>query len=157
MRPYTFGCLLHVIQPNTLAAHLDYRYSHLQVRSSTREGKDNLNERSCRHPRFEGIDLSSTSPSFDGLRVPEISCDPLSVQDAKRIVPTSGVFPLPKLVIVMRDHGTAGSAAAFFKESMRRDAMTGTKTVFTLRIPSLYRSFRGCFEVREKSKLTPRA
>jgi hypothetical protein len=34
--------------------------------------------------------------------------------------------------MVLRDHTAFGSADAFFKESMRRDAMTGTRTVFAL-------------------------
>ena len=48
------------------------------------------------------------------------------------MVISSGVVPLPKLVMVERDHGAYGRAAAFFKESMRRDAMVGTRIVFTL-------------------------
>jgi len=52
----------------------------------------------------------------------------------------SDVISIPKFDMVARVHGIAGSAAAFFKESMRRDAIIGTKTVFTLWDPGLYRS-----------------
>jgi hypothetical protein len=37
------------------------------------------------------------------------------------------------MVIVSRDHGIFGWTLAFFKESMRRDAITGTRIVFALR------------------------
>jgi hypothetical protein len=37
-----------------------------------------------------------------------------------------------ELVMVSRDHATFGSREAFFKESMRREAMTGTRIVFAL-------------------------
>lgn len=64
------------------------------------------------------------------MGIPEISCDPSSAHDAKWMV--SSVVLLPESLMVLRDHGTFGSMAAFFKESMRRDAIIGTKTVFTL-------------------------
>ena len=56
----------------------------------------------------------------------------LGVRDAKWIVTRSVDTPLLELVIVERDHGVCGLAAAFFKESMRRDVIVGTRTVFTL-------------------------
>ena len=34
--------------------------------------------------------------------------------------------------MVEKDHGTVGSAAAFFKESIRRDAMVGMRIKFAL-------------------------
>lgn len=40
------------------------------------------------------------------------------------------------LVMVSKDHATFGSRAVFFRESIRRDAMTGTRIVFVLRSPS---------------------
>jgi len=42
------------------------------------------------------------------------------------------VLPWLMMVIVLRDHGIFGWSAAFFRESMRRDAMTGTRTEFAL-------------------------
>jgi len=66
------------------------------------------------------------SPSFGGTRDSGISCG------AKWMVMSSDVVLLPKSDIVERDHEAYGSAAAFFRESMRRDAMVGTKIVFTL-------------------------
>ena len=48
------------------------------------------------------------------------------------MVPTcEGVLVLHP-VIVSRDQGLVGSTAAFFNESIRREAMTGTKITFTL-------------------------
>lgn len=67
------------------------------------------------------------------MRDSGISCGALGVHDAKWIVTRSGAAPLLReLVIVERDHGVCGPAAAFFKESMRRDAIVGTRIVFTL-------------------------
>jgi hypothetical protein len=59
--------------------------------------------------------------------------------------------------MVAIDHGPIGSAAAFFKESMRCAAMTGTKIGCSLcmehkRISVAQRSFR-----HKKKKLTPQA
>ena len=44
----------------------------------------------------------------------------------ERRVPSPAGLPVLKLAMVGTVH-VLGSAAAFFKESMRRDAMTGTK------------------------------
>ena len=78
------------------------------------------------------MDSSSISSSFGGAGVSEISCDLPSNGDAKLEALSSSDPPAPKLVMVVRDHGPVGSSAAFFKESMRRDAMTGTKIGCTL-------------------------
>lgn len=58
----------------------------------------------------------------------------------------------PKSDIVERDHGAYGSAAAFFRESMRRDAMVGTKIVFTLGTRNQNWSFESNLGVEEKEK-----
>ena len=63
----------------------------------------------------------------------EASRDPLSGRDANWMVTSSAVAPRSRLVIVERDHSPNGSAAALFKESRRREANIGTKTVFTLK------------------------
>ena len=60
----------------------------------------------------------------------------LGVRDAKWIVTRSVDTPLLELVIVERDHGVCGLAAAFFKESMRRDVMIGRNIECDLRDPS---------------------
>ena len=52
---------------------------------------------------------------------------------AKWISLSSIDLPQLGLVIVSSDHTTIGPTAAFFKESMRRDAMIGTKIEFVLR------------------------
>ena len=59
--------------------------------------------------------------------------------------------------MVSRDHNPFGSTAAFFKESMRRDAMTGTRIVFALWDTSRrqYQSLEGHFDVKEKENLHP--
>lgn len=77
------------------------------------------------------MDSSCTPSSLGKARVSEISCDTSKVREAKWIVPAHRLV-LPASDIVSRDHSPAGSTAAFFRESMRRDAMTGTKTMFTL-------------------------
>ena len=59
-------------------------------------------------------------------------CDPLRARDEKWTVRGSDIVSLPKLVMVERDHGTDGPVVAFFNESISRDTMTGTKTVFAL-------------------------
>ena len=48
----------------------------------------------------------------------------------------SSSIDIPWFIVVMvsRDHGFFGWEVAFFKESMRRDAMTGTRIVFALRV-----------------------
>ena len=48
------------------------------------------------------------------------------------MIPPPVDLPWFMLVMVLRDHGIFGWAAAFFKESMRRDAMTGTRVEFAL-------------------------
>lgn len=101
------------------------------------------------------MDSSSIAPSLGGMECSEVPCDPLSVRGAKRMVMSSGVAPLPILDMVKRDHGTDGSMAAFFKESMSRDIMIGTKTVFTLLDASRNRSLMSL--QRKKKKLTPQA
>ena len=45
---------------------------------------------------------------------------------------SSNDIPLPGLVMVVRDHGAPDSTAAFFNESMRRDAMGGARIVHAL-------------------------
>jgi hypothetical protein len=75
-----------------------------------------------------GATSSSMSSSSGVVGASEISCNSPDTLDAKRAVPSQ-----PGLVMVSSDHAPSGSTAAFFKESMRRDAMTGTKVVFTLR------------------------
>jgi hypothetical protein len=71
------------------------------------------------------------SSPFGEERVSEVLCDSSKARDAKRMVSIPRVA-LPESVIVATDHGPCGSMAAFFKESMRRDAMMGTNTMSTL-------------------------
>ena len=66
----------------------------------------------------------------------EISCNPLDARDAEWMVPSPVSPPWLIVVMVSRDHAPFGSTAAFFRESMRRDAMTGTKIVFILSVTS---------------------
>ena len=72
---------------------------------------------------------SSMSPSFGAAGAREIPCD----RGVGSMIPPLADLPQLMLVMVLRDHGIFGWAAAFFRESMRRDAMTGTRTVFALR------------------------
>ena len=51
----------------------------------------------------------------------------LSVRGAKRMALSPGGLPLPELVMVVRDHTTPDLTAAFFNESMRRDAIIGER------------------------------
>jgi hypothetical protein len=69
------------------------------------------------------VSSSSTSSSFSG----DVLCDILIVCDVEWRVPSPGVLPVPKIVICVTARGSLGSTAAFFKESIRRDAMIGTK------------------------------
>ena len=59
--------------------------------------------------------------------------DPSNVCDANSRVPSLGGHPTLKLVMVATDHAPFGSAAAFFKDSMSRVAMTGVKIGCALR------------------------
>ena len=61
-----------------------------------------------------------------------ISCDLPETRVAKQIVPSPASSLEVALAMVSRDHTPFGSVDAFFKESMRRDAMTGTRIVFAL-------------------------
>lgn len=61
-----------------------------------------------------------------------VSCDPPAAGDVKWRVPPPGDLPVPKLLMVMTAHGPLGPAAAFFTESMRRDAITGGIIVIAL-------------------------
>jgi len=58
--------------------------------------------------------------------------------------------------MVERDHSSVVSLAAFFKESMRRDAMIGRNAACDLWDPSWYQSLRGCFCFKEGEDLHPR-
>lgn len=75
---------------------------------------------------------SSISSSFGLVEVSAVSCSSLGTCGAKRMTLSSADLPRLELVMVSSDHTTFGPAAAFFKESMRRDAMTGTKIEFVL-------------------------
>lgn len=81
------------------------------------------------------------------MRITEISRNGKNVRDMKWMVSFAG-NPPAKLDMVVRDHGFAGSTAAFFKESMMRAAIIGTKVVFSLlnrcQLPE------GCFDPKEK-------
>ena len=67
------------------------------------------------------------------MEVCETSRNPLNTHDgAKWGIASSFDLAILIVVRVSRDHGSFIWAAAFFKESMRRDAMTGTKIVFAL-------------------------
>ena len=118
------------------------------------EGKYHGNKHSCyRDSQFrskEGRDSSSVSPSFGGGEVSRNA----PVCGVERRVTSSGL-PVLTSAMVAIDHGPVGSAAAFFKESMRCAAMTGTKIGCNLcmghkRISVAQRSFR-----HKKKKLTP--
>jgi len=52
--------------------------------------------------------------------------------DAKRIVPSSAGLPEVAPMVWIDHRTTSGSTAASFNESMRREAMTGTRTVFAI-------------------------
>jgi len=80
------------------------------------------------------MDSSSTAPSSGRPVTSRTWCDSLGTCDAKRMVPSCGPAPLPVPCMVARDHGPIGSAAAFFRESMRRVAMIGMRTASALRI-----------------------
>ena len=85
----------------------------------------------------------------------EASCDPPAI-DAKLIVLSTSGFPFPEYVMVVRDHGpTMGPVEAFFKESIRRDAMIGAKIVHALQNASRYQSLVGCFWRRREGTHAP--
>lgn len=91
----------------------------------------NLHER-CHLERNRGMDSSSMrSSSLGEPTAPKISWVTSNVCGAKLVVPIRCAVLLES-DMVSRDHGSVGLVAAFFKESIMRDAMTGTKTVFTL-------------------------
>ena len=91
---------------------------------------------------------SSIATSSGRTGISENSCDPRGNCDAKWRVPS--VVSLPTSVIVARDHCSFGSLAASFRESMRRDAMTGTKIAFALRGTGVFRSLESRFYVEKK-------
>ena len=74
------------------------------------------------------------------------------------MVPSPVGLPWPVVVMISRDHGIVGLTVAFFKESMRRDAITGIRIVFALRATSRcqYKSHDGHFGVEEKEDLPSR-
>ena len=76
---------------------------------------------------------SSTSPSFCDTGVGGVSCGAPGTRDAKLTALFSADLPQVAFVMVLRDHTPIGPHAAFFKESMRRDAMIGRKIIFALR------------------------
>lgn len=81
--------------------------------------------------------MSSISASA-GI-VDKIPRRPLRTRDAKGVIPFSSKFPRVRLVIVSRDHaGFLGFPTAFFRESMRRDAISGMNVVFTLQINTAF-------------------
>lgn len=82
--------------------------------------------------RQPGLALSSISSSFSPLEVSEVPQGSIDTCGAKRMILSSACTPKLRLVMVSIDHTTLGPTAAFFKESIRRDAMTGTKTEFVL-------------------------
>lgn len=110
-------------------------WQHIGVHQSTCttdpvERREHRDRCSRVHPQLRGargIESSSTPSSFGKGRVSNVSWDAPNTRDAKLIC-----VALPESDIVSIDHGLVGSTAAFFKESMRRDAMTGTKTMFAL-------------------------
>ena len=61
----------------------------------------------------------------------EISCNSPSIRDGKRIVPLAVKFPGLESMIG-RDRSSVSSEPAFFKDSMRRDAIIGRITVLAL-------------------------
>ena len=69
------------------------------------------------------------------MGIPEVSHGAPSLPGVKRRVPPSAGPP-----VTAEDHGSCDSAAAFFKESMRRDAMIGMKVVHALWDVSRYES-----------------
>ena len=73
---------------------------------------------------------SIVSHSPGDVVVGEIWCDLPETRAAKELVPQSELHMVP------RDQGAFCSTAAFFRESMRRDAMTGIRVRFALQIPS---------------------
>ena len=57
--------------------------------------------------------------------------------------------------MVATDHAPFGSAAAFFKESMSRDAMTGTNIGCNLWDASGYQSLKGRFGTKREENSHP--
>ena len=114
------------------------------------------------HLRFRGsrgMAPSSISSPSGAVGVSDSSCSPPGARDAKWMVLSSGGLPQPGLVIVSRDHSTVGPRAAFFNDSMRREAMTGTKVVFALQNEGLnqLQLLRGYLGINKTEELTPRA
>jgi len=68
--------------------------------------------------------------SFGATEVSEISRNLSGTRDVRVLSPLD--LSRLRLVMVSRDHSTLGPSAAFFKESIRRVAITGTKIVFAL-------------------------
>ena len=60
-------------------------------------------------------------------------------------------FPPVTSVMVVRDRGSVGSAAAFFEKNIRRDAMMEIKSADALRDASRYQLLKGNFGVEEGS------
>jgi len=76
--------------------------------------------------------LSSISSSFGAVGVGWTSCNPSGIRCAEWLTLPSAGIPRFIVAIVSRDHGLFSWTVAFFKESMRRDDMTGTKIVLAL-------------------------
>lgn len=96
---------------------------------------------------------SSISSPFEGVELSWVSWCPLIVGATKSKDLPSGDLPPAEQDMVVRDHGVPDPAAAFCKESMRRDAMTGAKIEHALQDASWYQS-NGRFWRRGKRELT---
>lgn len=72
------------------------------------------------------------------MEVSRVSHGPLKACDAKRRVLSPDVIS----PLAVRDHGPIGSTAAFFNESMRRDAMIGVMIAQALLIVDRYQHSR---------------
>jgi hypothetical protein len=64
-------------------------------------------------------------------------------------------IPILGLVIVKRGLNRSGSDAAFFNESIMRDAMSGMRTVVALENERCHQSLEGVFGVQERKGSQP--
>ena len=89
------------------------------------------------------------SSSFGGA---EISHDPPSFCDVKSGVASVGGRSTLRVVMVATGHAPVGSAATFFKDSMRREAMSGTNIGCTLLEANRYQSSLWCMEKESRGE-----
>ena len=77
--------------------------------------------------------MAGSSISSSSAGVVRVSCNALDTCGANRMIFLAGGLPELETPMASRDHSNFVRTAAFLKESISRDAIIGTNTMFALR------------------------